>query len=344
MTVEKCSNYFGIEEDELKILLKEYALEEQLPHLKYWYNGYRFGNTSSIYNPWSIMKWLSDPNHDFKSHWLNTSSNELVRSLFIQHRETLETDIIRVLSGDSIDIALSEGLHFPALKSDCTKENYFTLLLHAGYLTVTKKEYIREIYKYHLSIPNNEIKIIFKEMINQWLAQIAPNLEPRTTEAIEQALLSGDLKKFHEHFQTVVTQVMSYHDFAKNPDKRAPDRPAPNKRAIENAFHCFTAGFLAWLSHIYIVKSNRESGDGRYDICLIPKNNKYPGYLFELKAYSSIRKIKNIPAATVTKELNKTLKQIDEKNYAADLKEQKVKVVKKVALLFYKKKVWFKEG
>lgn len=140
----------------------------------------------------------------------------------------------------------------------------------------------------------------------------------------------GDTKSFQKYFSEVVLQVMSYHDFANQP---------------ENAFHCFTAGFLSWLSHKYDVRSNRETGEGRAGIWLLPKNTKLPGYIFELKALKPAKKVKTISMASINSKLNAALKQIEEKNnYVVEFKARKIKKITKIAMVFYKKKVWFKEA
>ncbi|MES2615817.1 MAG: AAA family ATPase, partial [Bdellovibrionota bacterium] len=241
------ANYFGLTEDELKNSLNEYEVEKEHEGVKHWYNGYQFGKSVTIYNPWSILSWLHNDGQ-FQAYWSNTSSNELVRSLFVEHRALLQEDVFKIIAGESITMRLSEDMHFPSLKTNCSKSEYFTLLLHAGYLTVKNKE---EDGYYTLKIPNIEIQSIFRKMVGDWLAQFAPNLEENISLLILNALKKEDMKTFEKHFSNVVLQVMSYHDFAKQP---------------ENAFHCFTAGFLSWLSHEYEVRSNRETGEGRADI------------------------------------------------------------------------------
>ncbi|MES2613921.1 MAG: AAA family ATPase [Bdellovibrionota bacterium] len=321
------ANFFGLTEDELKKLIVEYHLEQDFTQVKYWYNGYQFGSHSSIYNPWSILSWLKNSEHEFKSYWLNTSSNELVRSLFFKHKETFQEDIFKILSGENITICLSEDLHFPSLQTNCSSEDYLTLLLHSGYLTVKNKEFKQSKFWYTLGIPNEEIKIIFSNMMELLVKQVAPNLNRNISQEIFSALEKNDTQLFEKYFSDVVQQVMSYHDFAKQP---------------ENAFHCFTAGFLSWLSHDYEVRSNRETGEGRADILLIPRNNVMPGYIIELKIYKPLKKVKIPPQAAITKNLNLALKQIEEKNYIAEFNARKIKKVTKIAMVFYGKKVWMK--
>ncbi|MES2614877.1 MAG: AAA family ATPase [Bdellovibrionota bacterium] len=322
------SNYFGITEAELKNTLVEYEVEAEFNSVKNWYNGYQFGKIATIFNPWSILSWLHNGGQ-FKPYWLNTSANELVRSLFFEHVETLQEDIFKILSGENVSLRLSEEMNFPSLQTHCYNEDYLTLLLHTGYLTVKKEEMLQNRFWYTLGIPNEEIKIIFTDMMDLWLKQVAPNLKKSIPQEISLAIEKGDVKMFEKHFSEVVLQVMSYHDFAKQP---------------ENAFHCFTAGFLSWLSHEFEVKSNRETGEGRADIILLPKNNKLPGYIFEFKVYKPRKKLKTVPQASIARLLNLALKQIEEKNYTAEFKARKIKNIIKIALVFYGKKVWFKEG
>lgn len=167
------SNYFGITENELKSLLQEYELEQEFPKVKNWYNGYHFGDFSQLYNPWSILNWLKSKSHQFQPYWVNTSNNDLVKTLFFEHKDKLQEDIFKILSGENIQIRLSEDLHFPSLKAHCSSEDYFTLLLHAGYLTIKTRD---EDEFYTLTIPNQEIQSIFRKMLGDWLNQYAPNL------------------------------------------------------------------------------------------------------------------------------------------------------------------------
>ncbi|MES2614232.1 MAG: PD-(D/E)XK nuclease domain-containing protein [Bdellovibrionota bacterium] len=166
-------------------------------------------------------------------------------------------------------------------------------------------------------------------MMDIWIQQVAPKLNRNISQDILNALEKGDIKTFEKHFSEVVLQIMSYHDFAKQP---------------ENAFHCFTAGFLSWLSHEYEVRSNRETGLGRADILLLPRNTALPGYIFELKVYKPRKKLKVVPKTTITRILGLALKQIEEKNYMTEFKVRKVKKVTKVAMAFYGKKVWMRFG
>lgn len=329
VTAKKCSNYFGLTEQEVILLLETYEKSEYLSEIKRWYNGYCFGDTASIYNPWSILKWLDDsaPN-SFSSYWLNTSSNDLIRALFFAHKAKLQKNIFKILAGENLPIKLTDDLNFPSLKTDCSNFDYFTLLLHSGYLT-NKNDLTLPNDWISIGIPNEEIKKIFSNIVELWLKQYAPNLSESMPLHILTSLKSGNLKAFQEYFSEVVLQVMSYHDFTKHP---------------ENAFHCFTAGFLSWLAHDYVVRSNRESGNGRSDIYLLPRDKSLPGYIFELKFYKPRKKGTKLSSTIITKKLNEALKQIEEKNYTAELNAQGVKDVRKIGMLLYKKKVWFKEA
>ena len=320
------SQYFGLSEEELKGLLVEYALEEKFEGVKHWYNGYQFGNSTFVYNPWSILNWLKNSLHQFQAYWLNTSSNELIEKLFFAHKDKLQESLFKLLSGGSVSIQPTEHLHFPSLETQCSLVDYFTLLLHSGYVTVSPE--VQEEGYCALVIPNKEIQFIFRTILGHWLEQKAPHLPHDLPLIILNAMRAGDLGTFETHFKGLVLQVMSFHDFAKEP---------------ENAFHCFTAGFLSWLSHEYQVLSNRETGYGRADILLFPKNTDLFGYIFELKVYKPRKKSPSLSKNSLAREFSLAHKQMEEKNYGAEFQARGIERVKKVGLVFYGKKVWLEE-
>ena len=322
-----CSSYFGFLEHEVKELLKQHDLEEYLPNVQSWYNGYCFGNkTVGVYNPWSILKWLVEEDHTFKPYWVNTAKNDIIRTLYLENHHSLKPEFFSLFLGETIETLVNTETTFDAHLTQ-NADIFWGFILQTGYLTVAKKEWRDEKFYHTLKIPNKEVRIVFENMVNDWLATLVKDLKkPELPETIAKSLVQEDLELFHETLQEIILQTMSYHDFNRN---------------IENAFHAFMAGLMVWLSGIYEVKSNRESGEGRFDLCLIPKKHDFQAYIFEFKAIIYIKK-KEILEEKVQKELELALNQIDNQLYDTELKAKGVNQMTKVALVFYGKKVWMK--
>ncbi|MES2614972.1 MAG: AAA family ATPase [Bdellovibrionota bacterium] len=319
------SPYFGILEHEAEALVKTYDLQEHMPNLRFWYNGYRFGdNFTGIYNPWSILQWLANVHHELKPYWVNTSSNDIIRTLYLEQKQALKPEFFDLFLGKTIKTQLNTET---TLDANFTQNPgiFWGFMLQTGYVTVVEKTRENDSYFYTLKIPNKEIHIVFENMINAWLNTLSKQLnKPQLAETVGRSLAQEDLELFHETLQEILLQTMSYHDFAQNP---------------ENAFHAFMAGLMLWLTEIYDVKSNRESGKGRADLCLIPKDSDAPAYIFEFKAISHLKK-NMILKEKVEQELQLAMQQIDAQLYETELKSKNIEKITKVALVFYGKQVW----
>ncbi|MES2615564.1 MAG: AAA family ATPase [Bdellovibrionota bacterium] len=319
------SSYFGLLEPEVKTLLETYDLQDRLPDVQSWYNGYHFGSDSTgIYNPWSILKWLEDGDHKLKSYWVNTSKNDIIRTLYLEQHRSLKPEFFDLFLGKSIRTQLDMETTFDANLTE-NSAIFWGFILQTGYVTVDEIIEENDKYYYTLKIPNKEIHIVFENMVNSWLGGLSKDLnKPDLAETVKKSLVQDDLELFHETLQEILLQTMSYHDFNRNP---------------ENAFHAFMAGFMVWLTGIYEVKSNREAGKGRYDLCLIPKDKKLSAYIFEFKAISYLQKKASVEDK-VQQELQLALNQIDTQYYDTELKAKMVNKITKVALVFYGKQVW----
>ncbi len=264
----KFANNFGFSEKEVKEFFTYFNISVPFEEIKTWYDGYRFGDLSGIYNPWSAIKFVSNSQEErkaeFKPFWVNTSSNNLIKNLIKNKaNSSIRSEILKLLNDEPIEKNIEENFVFSDLKTD--NQLIWTLFLFSGYITV-KKHIAKK--KYALKIPNYEVKTIFQDIIIHWFKT---DIKVRTEllENMANSLINNDLKTFEKSFKEIMGDTFSYYDTAKN---------------NEYVFHAYMLGLLAIIGDDYILKSNRESGDGRYDIMLIPKQIKgNNGVVIEIK-------------------------------------------------------------
>ncbi len=327
----KFSTSFGFTEEELKQLLSYFQINAPFDDIKAWYNGYKFGKTESIYNPWSILKlalnWEDE--EKFNTYWANTSSNDLIKSeIRNKQNASIREDILKLIDGQVIEKEIEENFVFTDLESD--KYLVWTLFLFGGYLTVNEQV---SSYTYKLRIPNYEVQTIFKRSIKNWF-QIDMKLQRERLEILTKALLSNDLTTFEKEFKTVTSGVFSYHDIAsKN----------------EYVYHSYLLGLFAILHDDYISKSNRESGEGRYDIMLIPRNKDRhkTGVVIEVKRIEKQLKGEENQDFhnRINQELSKAKNQINKNKYSQDLIDFGIheENIVKVAIVFAGKEPYVNE-
>jgi hypothetical protein len=315
---EEFDDKFGFTEEEVEALLKDYRLLDMYDQVQQWYNGYCFG-AKIIYNPWSIVNFLGSKAKECKPYWINTSDNKIVESLLSGGGKELKEELELLIRGEIIEKAIEDNI---VLKDISHRENLlWSFLLLGGYLKQTAKRMDRATGKmyYALSIPNMEVRTIYIEIVDHFFTGKIGN---RKVEIMLKALIDGDIKLFEKILRKVVTAVFSYHDFGCEPEK---------------VYHALVAGLLIWISNTHEIKSNRESGYGRYDITIIPYDLSQTGYVIEFK--------------TVDKEDNETLdtaaaaalEQIEEKQYETELIERGIENIKKLAIVFSGKDVYVKE-
>ncbi len=301
---DEFSDKFGFTSEEMSEMLDYYDIPtSERSKIRTWYDGYTFGETENIYNPWSVLVLLAGKKMRFLPHWANTSSNDLIKQE-IKHKnnEEIRSDIMKLLNGQTIKKEIEENFVFPELESD--KELVWTLFLFGGYITVADK--ISES-TYLLRIPNYEVKNIFTKTIKNWF-RLDVKLKRRQLEAMTDALLENDLVNFEKNFKNIISGVFSYHDTAENQ---------------EYVYHSYLLGLFAVMSDEYISKSNRESGEGRYDIMLIPREkDKNPkGFVFEIKRTDK-QKINEKDTDfydRINNLITKALDQINKNQYCTDL-------------------------
>ncbi|MDJ0841743.1 MAG: AAA family ATPase [Acidobacteriota bacterium] len=286
---EPYARHFGFTEEEVSNFLARRGLTDREAEIRSWYNGYRFGG-HTVYNPWSIMKMAADPGAPLRSYWVNTSDNQLIQSLITKERAVLPEDLEILLRGD----VLPKELDVNIVLNKMTSKSIWSMLTFSGYLKPETLTVDEGRYKCDLAVPNKEVRLFFEETVRNWIDEQAG---PKGLSPLIQALLAEDMERLAAHFAEVVKSVLSYHDTAGSEPERV--------------YHAFMLGLLVDLSGQYRIMSNRESGYGRYDINMIPKDQNRTGFVLEFK------RVKERPAEETADE---ALAQIKERDYAAELR------------------------
>jgi len=314
---KKFNDYFGFTEPELKNILDDFKVMDMYDRVQLWYNGYLFGG-KVIYNPWSIINFLNDEEKKLKPYWINTSDNRIVETLLTTGGKELKEELEQLIRGETIEKAIDENI---ILKEVTLREDLlWSFLLMAGYLKQAseRRDDISEKTYYSLSIPNKEVRASYTGIIDRYFST---KIENKKLEIMLKALIEGDVELFEEMLQKVVNAVYSYHDFGDEPEK---------------VYHALVAGMLTWITNTHEIKSNRESGYGRYDIMIIPHDPTQVGYIIEFK---KTRKNETIETA-----VKSALQQIEEKKYETELVQRGIKHIKKLAIAFSGKEVSVKQG
>ena len=265
---------FGLTEDEVMEAVKYYGLEYETAEVKRWYDGYRFGN-SDVYNPWSIIKFLST--RKLEAHWVGTSSNDLIKSaLRVADSKTMET-LEKLFQGKKIEQVVTGTADLTGMLGF---KEIWELMLFSGYLTVDEKI---ERNLYSIRIPNYEVLEFFKDSF------IDINFGERGLFVMMMwNLIRNELEEFEEKFQRILLQSTSYYDTKS-----------------EDFYHGLFLGMSLYLDEKYIVRSNIESGLGRFDCSLEPKDKKKPGFIIEFKATDDESKLDKIAEEAMQQMMNK---------------------------------------
>ena len=316
---EEFNDKFGFTENEVEALLKEFDLINMYGDVRHWYNGYRFGSRV-IYNPWSIINLLGSKTKELRPYWINTSDNKVVDSLLSKGGKELKKELEQLVRGEAIEKAIDDNIILKDVTID--EDVLWSFLLMGGYLKQTGKwrDVAAGKMMYTLSIPNEEGRITYKHIIGRYFST---KIENEKLEIMLNALIQGNIKLFEKMLRKVVLAVFSYHDFGDEPEK---------------VYHALVAGLLIWISNTHQVKSNRESGYGRYDIMIIPQDTAKIGYVIEFKT------VDREDNETVDTAIEAALGQIEEKKYETELIERGIKTIKKLAIVFSGKDVVVKEA
>ncbi len=326
VTMPYFADSFGFTEQETEEILSDFGLQKHIQNVKKWYNGYQFGDSNNIYNPWSIVNYITKNKAGFKPYWVNSGDYSLIKSRIIELgvKETIQD----LIEGKTIDKELKENFVFQDFEQNT--ELLWTLLTDNGYLTQIEKS---KYGNYKLKIPNNEVRIVFTDIIMSWLNEEVKITRDLLIETSEN-LINNKIKEFEQGFKLITGDTLSYFDTAERTDYSRKVKTITN----EQIYHVYTLGLLTILSDDYIIKSNRESKHGRYDIMLIPHDKNKNGVVIEIK---SIEKQKEREANEkfvdrVNNEIDNALNQIERNKYYTELIVNKVKLenVIKLAIVF----------
>ena len=299
-TSDKYATSFGFTEEEVFAALDECGLGEEKEEVKRWYDGFIFGKYKDIYNPWSILNFL-DKGY-FTTYWANTSANSLVGKLIREGSVRLKKQFEVLLKGGTIQSLIDEQIVYNQLNGN--ERAIWSLLLASGYLKVLAHEDYRDIPEgtqpqYTLTLTNLEVKLMFDGIIRDWFSAADADYNEFIS-----ALLQDDIEAMNAYMNRVALQTFSYFDTGKNPAGEEPER----------FYHGFVLGLIVDLQGRYIITSNRESGFGRYDVMLEPKNpNEDDAIIMEFKVINSTKE------SSLNDTVQAALAQIEEKQYRAQL-------------------------
>ena len=299
ITVEsdEYSDTFGFSEEEVFLALDDFNLSDKKQIVKEWYDGFTFGSQRDIYNPWSIINFLENKKID--TYWADTSSNSLINHLIKKSVPEIKELMELLLKRESIEVTFDDQIVFNQL--DKSKNAIWSLLVASGYLKIDDIEYKGLLLKpwYHISITNLETVSMFANMFAGWFE----NPDARYNDFIK-SLLNNDLKGMNYYMNKVALATFSYFDTGKNPSETLEP---------ERFYHGFVLGLIVELSDRYEVKSNRESGFGRYDVMIIPLDKSEKAIVLEFKVHE------NDEEKTLEETVSSALAQIEEKKYDTEL-------------------------
>ena len=300
-TSDRYETSFGFTEQEVFQALTECGLEQEKEKVKQWYDGFIFGKYKDIYNPWSILNFLDKKK--FTTYWANTSSNSLVGKLIREGDRRIKEKFEILLQGGVIRTPVDEQIVYNQLNGN--EEAIWSLLLASGYVKALSYENLDlldfgEEQMYELTLTNYEVRRMFEGMVRSWFSAAKADYND-----FIKAMLLGDIRAMNAYMNRVALSTFSYFDTGKNPSWEEPER----------FYHGFVLGLMVDLQDRYVITSNRESGFGRYDVMLEPKNPEKDGALIlEFKVHDPIDE------DDLQDTVKKALSQIEEKQYAAGLK------------------------
>ena len=299
-TSEKYEDSFGFTEQEVWEALQECGLYENRLAVKDWYDGFAFGKRKDIYNPWSIINYLDKKR--LSTYWANTSSNGLVDQLIREGSVDIKISMENLLKGERLYKEIDEQIIFDQLDAD--ENAIWSLFLAGGYLKAESHEFNEDTGAdlYELALTNKEVQIMFQKMIRKWF-----NRSGTVYNGFIRALLQDDVKSMNAYMNRVALATFSYFDSGRNPSMET--QP-------ERFYHGFVLGLAVELADRYVITSNRESGFGRYDVVMLPKNGTDRAVIMEFKVKDSGEE------KSLADTADAALKQIEEQRYQADLESR----------------------
>ena len=296
-TTEKYADVFGFTEKEVFAALDEYGMGSSREEVKTWYDGFTFGGIRDIYNPWSILNFIDK--RKCVTYWANTSSNDLVGKLIREGSKDIKVAMEDLLEGKSFRTQIDEQIVFSQLPNN--ESAIWSLLLASGYLRAESFTVEEGRVEYELSLTNKEVRVMFRQMIEEWFAQYTPYYND-----FVKALILGDKKAMNVYMNRVALATFSCFDTGGRPSEYAEP---------ERFYHGFVLGLMVELGGEYVITSNRESGFGRYDVMLEPCANASDRdpILIEFKVYDPEDE------KTLQDTVDAALRQIEDKRYGAAL-------------------------
>ena len=315
ITKNKFSRYFGFTQEEMKEILQTFSLEQYAGTIAKWYDGYRFGLTE-IYNPWSVLNcidsYLQNDMVACEPYWSNTSSNRIVKRLIEESNERTKSMVEELINGTPIHTQIFEDVTYGTI--DVNQDYIWSFLLFTGYLKIISCETIGDETYYDMVIPNVEIKSIYKNTIRSWFIDHV-NRDSRTD--ILESVIHADAEKLEDLLCTWLTNTISCFD------------------EQENYYHGFVTGLVSGFSG-YMVVSNRESGNGRFDLVVKQRSRWHHAAILEFKVVEKYNQM--------TKACEDALKQIEEKDYEASLRDEQYENIAKLGICFCQKRCRVKSG
>ena len=315
ITKNKFSQYFGFTQEEMQEILQNFSLEQYAETIAKWYDGYRFGLTE-IYNPWSVLNcidsYLQNDMVACEPYWSNTSSNRIVKRLIEESNERTKSMVEELINGTPIHTQIFEDVTYGTI--DVNQDYIWSFLLFTGYLKIISCETVGDETYYDMVIPNVEIKSIYKNTIRSWFIDHI-NRDNRTD--ILESVIHADAEKLEDLLCTWLTNTISCFD------------------EQENYYHGFVTGLVSGFNG-YMVVSNRESGNGRFDLVVKQRSRWHHAAILEFKVVEKYNQM--------TKACEDALRQIEEKDYEASLRDEQYENIAKLGICFCQKRCRVKSG
>lgn len=314
---EEYDAFFGFTDPEINQILDYYGVSDREQELKDWYDGYRFGN-KEIYNPWSVINYISKGCIP-QAYWVNTGKNEILEDILKVATDDIIEKLHALLRGERVIARIDQNVAYRSLSED--PGNIYSLLAVAGYLKILRKELQADgSCLCEVGVPNQEIAAVYKGEILFYLLQIGA-ITRTTADKIAESLYMNDLQKLQKAIAEYMDRSISFYD-----------------AGAEGFYHGLILGLIALMDNQYRIRSNRESGDGRYDISLFPREKKYPGIIMELKWK------KGLETDALDALAEEALIQIDTKRYDFEMREDGVEDILKLGIAFSGKEIRIKTG
>lgn len=308
-------SYFGFTYPEVHQMMEYYGCSNKGKELQQWYNGYLFGN-QEIYNPWSVINYISKGCVP-QAYWVNAGRNEIIEDVMKMTFEDVYERLSALMQGEKVVARINQTTVYRSLSDDSA--NIYSILLVAGYLKIVQKHLQADgSYLCEIAIPNNEIAAVYKTEILSYYANIGV-IKDTTSNVIAESLYSNDKDRLQKAVGEYMTKSISFYD-----------------AGAEGFYHGLVLGLIALMDNQYSIKSNRESGDGRYDVSLSPKDKKHAGIIMEIKWE------KDLDQAELYKLADKALSQIDDKHYDSEMLQDGVTDIIKFGMAFSGKEVAIK--